>query len=255
MPSAVVVDNVFEAAVLSASQTEDAVYPLANLVDRVAAVTYRMGAASGWVEADLGEETPLDTVGVVNHLLTEAATVQIYAGATSPAGTLVAEPDWAETNIWAHVGSISPRYVRLVFSDPANPAAWGVEFGQLVGGVREVLPLSRRWGMGRETDRRDIVHETVDGVVWAYRRTEEPIRRYSWRLMIGDMETFETLDKRLSGRVRPFLWIEDTAKVGAMYARLLRSNFEAREIPDAGLEAYDLDWEIRAESRGSEVLA
>ena len=30
---------------------------------------------------------------------------------------------------------------------------------------------------------------------------------------------------------------------------------EAQALVDAGLEAYDLDWEIRAESRGSEVLA
>jgi hypothetical protein len=253
MPSAVVIDNVFESAVLSASAAEDAVYPLANLVDRVAAVTYRMGAASGWVEADLGDLETVDTVAIVNHNFTESAVVRIY-DAGSPE-TLLAEPDWAETTIWAAFDPVAVSSLRIEIADPTNPAAWGVEFGQLVGGAREILPLSRRWGMGRETDRRDIVHETVDGVVWAYRRTEEPIRRYSWRLMIGDMETFETLDKRLSGRVRPFLWIEDTAKVEAMYARLLRSNFEAREIPDAGLEAYDLDWEIRAESRGSEVLA
>jgi len=257
MPSLLLWNNVIPAVGLTSS-SEDPLYTLDKLVDRVAGETFRFGAAGGgWIQADLAVATAITEIGIVNHNITATGTIRIDVGNTDPPGTLLAEPVWRERDIRV-AASANHRYIRMTISDPANELP--VEIGQWTAGVPETLPRARRWGMNRGTERREIVHETVDGVVWAYRRRYADARGYSWRVMRSEMETFRLLDRRL-GRVRPFLWVEDSAGVDCIYARISRAHFEARELAEGiavsgGADgAYDLDWELAEESRGSEVLA
>jgi hypothetical protein len=247
MPSAVVVSNLLAGAVATAS-SEHPIYGVDNLIDEVAGYTFRFASAGGGsIDYEFSEATNADTFAVVNHTISESATIQLNLGG-SPEDVRAVE--WRERDIWVDLGSAAPERLTLTVSDPAND----VEIGQLVLGNRIVLPRARRWGMGRSIERGEIAHETVRGVLWVYRLWEEPARRYAWRVMLDELATIEAFNLAVEGRLRPFLWIEDTAKAECFYARLLNSRFEAVEIPDAGIEGYDLEISIRAESRGLSVL-
>lgn len=247
MPSAAVITNLVSGSTPLTSNSEDSDWPLANLYDKVAAKVFSFtSAGSEWVQVDLGSSLSPDTLAIINHDGT-AATVSIKADNSNPPTTVVASPSHRDGSIWANLGSISARYIRIETS--------GIQtIGQLVIGTKVTLPRAHRYGKVPGRRRADIYHETQGGVAYVSHLFTREIREYTWRILESELANFESIDDVVLGRTIPYLWIPDTSETEALYVRNLEADYRPAELSDPMPEAaYDLSWKVIQESFGLEL--
>lgn len=236
--------------------TEDEDYPAENLFDRQAAFQFRSESLTALtIEIDFGAAVQADMVAIINHNLTNAATIAIKNGAASPPGDAVGSMVWRQYNIWKAFTAASKRYWSIVIADTNTE---NLAIGQLLFGMKVALPRARRIAGGyRPTrERANIIQETYAGVIHSYHLHDRLTFNPSFRVAsAAEKLVFETMDLNLYGNVLPFVYVPDSSGADVYYVRK-DPNFEASEESRvAGGElVHDLTLNLTEESRGLNIL-
>jgi hypothetical protein len=93
-------------------------------------------------EFDLGAATDFDTIAIVSHNLTDAATITVKTGATAGFSTAIDTFSISHEakNIYQAVTQTGPaQYVRFEFTDTANPDGY-IDIGRLMAGPGYTFP-------------------------------------------------------------------------------------------------------------------
>lgn len=255
MPGAYLVNLITSAAVITPS-TEDSAYPAENLYDRQSARVFRCtSGAALTVLVDFGAAITADTIALVNHNLTAAATLSLRAGASSPPSTVITAPTYRQYDLWKAFTSTSARYWLLSITD-SNPE--DIEIGQLIIGARVVFPRARRIGHSYvpAKKRSNISGETYAGVLWNYHLFERHQFNPTFRVgSAADLAILSGLDVAVYGNLWPFLYIPDTTGADCYYVRK-EMDFEPQEYDGrvAGPElVHDYQMTLIEESRGLDI--
>jgi len=249
MPSAILKENLLEAASLTSS-TEDTAFTLSNLFDGIAASRFAFTVTTGgWIEVDNGSAKAFDTLHFVNHNLDSGVDIDVFAGATPNPGTPIASNiPWREFDIWKDLGTQSARYVRVVFSESNSD---NTALGELRLGTRVELPQAHRFGKVPGKTNRDIFHETQADVAWVYHVSSREIRELMWRILETDLAKFEALFDDVLARTIPFTFIMDTTTVDVMLVRFLEAAYRPKELNEPmEIPGYDVEFKVKEESRG-----
>jgi hypothetical protein len=250
MPGAYLLNLIGTDAVLTPS-TEDAAYPAEYLIDHQAARVFRGTSQTALsILVDMGASVSADTIALVNHNLTAAATLSLKAGATSPPSSVVATPTYRAGDLWKGFTATAARYWLLEITD-ANSAA--IQIGQLLIGTRVVFPRGRRIGnYTPRTERTIISGETYGGASYHYpvhsRKTFNP----SYRCLLSELAIFETLESAVYGSAYPWLYIPEITASDCYYVRKEES-FEPTEADKSTEPVMDYQMTLREEPRGLEV--
>lgn len=258
MPGAVLAANLISAAVTITPSTEDAAYPKANLYDKQAARVFRSESGTALtILLDFLGAVSADTIGLVNHNLTNAATLSLKAGAASPPNTVVATPVYREHDLWKGFTLTSARYWLLTIAD-SNPD--DIEIGQLLLGQRTALPRARRIGNGYSPARKraTISGETYAGVFWNYHLFQRQVFNPSFRVgSAAELAVLDTLDATdVYGNLWPFLYIPDVTGAACYYVRKEQDFEPVEQARIAGGElVHDYQMTLVEESRGLDIQA
>lgn len=255
MPGAFLATNLITASATITPSSEDSVYPAEYLYDRQAARVFRSTSLTTLsILIDFGAAVQADTIAIVNHNLTAAATLSLKAGATSPPADAVATPVYRANDIWKAFTATAARYWLLEITD-TNTAV--LEIGQLLLGVRTVLPRARRIGSGYKPARRrgTISGETYAGVFHNYHLYERLELNPSFRIgSAAELAILQALDAAVYGKNYPFLYVPDATGADCYYVRK-EEHFEPEEFGRiAGRElVHDYQMTLIEESRGLEI--
>lgn len=240
--------NLAVAATLSAS-TEDAAYPLANLVDGLVGVPFRMTATSGWIELDFTTAMAPTAIVVGNHNLT-SGTIDVTAGAAPAPVTAVVSIPFRQYDMAVIIPAESHRYWRLTF--PTAPA--NISVGQLMVGLEVALPRRYAYQGHTKGRRRSIVtHESENGVVRSFLRYERRIFGYTWNMLTeaqvdADILAFDAL---LAGTLNPVAWWPDLDSDEEAYIVRLSDEGIQADSDDQGYWGYSIN--LNEESRGADI--
>jgi hypothetical protein len=257
MIGAYLATNLISSAATITVSSEDSNYPKANLYDRQAANVFRSQSLVGvTIEIDFGAAVTGDTIAIMNHNLTDAATLSLKADSVYPPVAVVATPSYRLNDLWKAFISTSARYWELTIIDNNSS---NLEIGQLVLGVRTAFPRGRRIGDGYipGSERSNISSETYAGVFWNYHLFTRKEFNPSFRVgSAAELAVLSALDAATYGNLYPFVYVPDGSGVDCYYVRKERS-FEPTEINRiASLElVHDYQIKLTEESRGLEVTA
>lgn len=231
--------NRVDAATLSGGGWRAAL-PLANLQDRrPTRVARSLDASPGntFVSIDLGSARPVRAVGIVNHNLSQAATLRLRASLASdlsapqhdetiPAWSLTFDEDlpWEADNWWTGTAgdeyvrhpwvvawmlpaTISPRYLRIDIDDPGNPDGY-VQLGRLFVGPAFQPALNASYGLADQWQDTGSTERGLSGAVFAtagrrYRTTQMTL---DW-LEAGDEASRWWEMQRAAGRTGEVLYL------------------------------------------------
>jgi len=256
MPGAYLTNLITSASVITVS-TEDSAYPAENLYDKQAARVFRGTSLTALtVLIDFGAAISADTIVLINHNLTAAATLSLKAGAASPPAAVVATPLYRLHDLWKSFASVSARYWQLEIADTNTEV---LEIGQLLIGARVAMPRARRIAQGYRpaTKRSNISGETYAGVLWNYHLFERKEFNPSFRVgSAAELAVLQGVDAATYGNLYPFVWMPDTSAADCYYVRK-QMDFEPEEISRiTGAElVHDYQMTLIEESRGLDIQA
>jgi hypothetical protein len=258
MPGAYLSTNLISSGSAITPSTEDEAYPATNLYDRQSARVFRgESPTSLTILIDFGAAVLADTLAIINHNLTAAATLSLKAGTSSPPSTAIATPTYRANDIWKAFTGTTARYWLLAISD-SNPSP--IEIGQLVLGVRVEFPRGRRIGEGYKpaVKRFTIVGETYAGVFWNYHVFQRREFNPSFRVANASEESvLRALDTSTCGNLWPFVYIPDVSGTDCYYVRK-EQDYEPQEYGErtAGPEkVHEYTMALAEESRGLQIQA
>jgi hypothetical protein len=257
MPGAYLAENLIDAGTTITPSTEDSAYPKANLYDRQAARVFRSTSPSSLtILLDFGAAVAADTIALINHNLTQSASLKLEADNGSPPTTDIAVPTYRQHDLWKSFTSTSKRYWLLTITD-SNTA--DIQIGQLILGVRVAFPRGRKIGNYTPATRRaNLSGETYAGVFWNYHLFQRKQLNPSFRVgSSAELAILTGLDAATFGNLYPFLYIPDQAAADCYYVRK-EPDFEPQEFTGrlAGPElVHDYQMILIEESRGLEVQA
>lgn len=256
MPGAYLLNLISSGATITPS-SEDSAYPKANLYDKQAARVFRSESQTSLtILIDFGAAITADSIALINHNLTAAATLSLKADGSNPPTTGVATPAYRAHDLWEAFVSTTARYWLLTITDSNSS---DIEIGQLVIGLRVAFPRGRRIAESYKPvrERSVISGETYAGVLWNYYLFDR--RKFNPTFRVGsaaELAVLSGLDAAVYGSLHPFVYIPDVAGADVFYVRKEQS-FEPQEIARiAGSElVHDYAMALVEESRGLEILA
>ncbi len=235
--------------------SEDATFPKENLIDRDYSVPFRFNSlVGGTIEIDFLTTVTFDTIFIGNHNFDPTAVITIKVGAVSPPTTIVAVPAYRVKNIVALLASQSFRYLEVGIAD-ANLAL--TEIGELVVGVRTVLPRGIRFGFTPGIQQEIIRERTNRGKRYALELFELERRQYSFRFPESERSEFLAFWQSVNGSIDPFVWIENDSQldpVEALFVSMETEGFNPSELDEpAGDPVFDWDVTMIEEGLGGEI--
>jgi hypothetical protein len=253
---AYVVTNLAMDAFDITSSTADPAYPAGNLADGMAGRPFRFTVTTGGdIEVNFGAAKNFDTVALLGHNF-QSLTGSVKAGNTANPSTVVAALTYRAPNLWADCGNQNAQFVHISVSD-ANTEASAI--GELIIGKRVALPRPPKWGVVKQREERDILNETVRGVIHANHLFGREYREPSFRFPESEYEAFKALHTAAGGRVLPFLWLPNPASSPEAY--FMRKEADFRPLAaEAGIDGgalalwYDYTLQLTEESFGVSVL-
>ncbi len=235
--------------------SEDASFPKENLIDGDYSVPFRFNSlVGGTIEIDFLTAITFDTVFLGNHNFDPTAVVTIKVGGVSPPTTLVDTLAHREKNIVSLLPSQSFRFLEIGIAD-ANVAL--TEIGELVVGIRTILPRGIRFGFTPGIRQDLITERTNRGKRYALELFELERRQYSFRFPESERSQFLAFWKAVNGSLDPFVWIENESQldpVEALFVSLETEGFDPSELDEpAGDPVFDWDVTMIEEGLGGEI--
>ena len=256
MPGAYLFANLITMQATITPSSEDDSYLVGNIHDLQAARVFRCESGTSLsILFDFGGMVRADTIAIVNHNLTASATLSLKAGASSPPSTVVATPVYRAHDIYISFASTLERYWLLEITDTNSE---DLEIGQLILGVRVVLPRARRIGSySPARERSNISGETYAGVFWNYHLFER--HKFNPIFRVGsavELAVLTGLDAAVYGDLWPFVYIPDITKADCYSVRKER-DYTPQEIAKigGGELAHDYQMSLLEESRGLNIQA
>ena len=237
-------DNLIPQATLTPT-SEDADFPIENVqAEPIAQVSRTTSPSAQKTLIDFSGQVTADIFAVVNHNLTDQATITLRGGSSQdPDGSSfeLAIP-WATRNAWALFDAAEQwQYWSLTIDDSSNPDGV-IEAGLLSLG--QATQLSRNFNLGSER-RRETVNQVLEsefGVIATGINLFQRTRFACSFKATSDQERIE-LDEfllRLERARSGLLFIPDAAEGAAYYGRLMTDHAVVRTFQDiseiSGLE-------------------
>ena len=140
---------------------EDPNFPKENLFDGDYSNPFKFASLTGGI-IEINFLTPkiFDGVFIGNHNFDLTAGMTIKVGASSPPGTTVDSPAFKEKNIISKLASQTFQFLSVEIAD-SNTAP--TEIGELVVGIRTVLPRGIRFGFTPGIKQEMILERTNRG--------------------------------------------------------------------------------------------
>ena len=234
--------------------TEDSVYPKENLYDADLANPLRFTTGGGYVEIDLLASQSISAVFLGGHNFVEAGfACSIKAGASPAPSSVIATPSWASRYIVAIFSATAYRYVRIEITD-AQDAGDVTRIGELVIGLRQVLPRAIRFGRKPHIIQSGVINRTNEGKRYALENYRLEQLTYDFVFVDSELATFRAWWEAIGGVLNPFVWMEDNSVDKALYMSLEDEGFLPQERPDLANEAV-LDYRVvlTEEGVGAEI--
>jgi hypothetical protein len=236
-------DNVAADATVSlGSGTEDADYPLENLVNLNPALPGQFTTNTGRVVFDFGSAQRLDIAAIIHHNLTAGLTgVRIEGNATN---VWTAPTFAAAFTIPAYHGDGMPVNPVLDLTAEVGYSASGFRYWSIVVETANAAPVKMgeivlvetkrdiediRWGIPQKEEWPSITHVTDFGVKTIYAfGTKLRSFRATGRVSDAEVEELRELFRRAYGTARPFLVaLTEADDNDAMFVRTPKPEFES----------------------------
>lgn len=249
MPPSFITGNLLTGATITVS-SEDAAFPKANLADGDFANPLRFtSGASSDIEIDFLADRTFDALFIGNHNFDPAATLTVKAGAVSPPTTVIDTPAFKAESIISKFAQQTARFLRLEIVD-AQPGGGVTEIGELVSGLRTVLPRGIRFGSQIHIAQESIRKRTSRGKRYALELHRLPRRSYTFRFLQSERQQFLNWWEAARGNLDAFVWLEDNAKDEALFVSFDADGFLPDEMPDQAA-APIIEWPVTLVGEGT----
>lgn len=234
---------------------EDVNFPKENLINGDYSNPFRWSSLTGGVlEVDLLTPKIFDSVFIGNHNFDPASTVTIKVGATSPPGTTIDLPAFKEKNIISKFATQTFQFLSVEVID-LNSAP--TQIGELVLGLRTVLPRGIRFGFQPGIEQEMILERTNRGKRYALELFQLERRSYSFRFLDSERALFKSFWEGVNGSVDPFVWIEndlETDPADSLFVSIEAPGFDPQELDEPATDSFfDYSLTLIEEGLGGEI--
>ena len=237
--------------------SEDSAFPKENLIDGDYSAPFRFAVTTGGIiDVDFLTALTFDSVFLGNHNFNSGVVVTVKVGASFPPTTVVDTPGFRAKNILSRFSSQTFRFLRveIVEGNTAN-----TEIGEMVVGVRTVLPRGIRFGFTPAIQQEVILERTNRGKRFALELFQLERRTYSIRFPDSERAQFLAFWNGVNGSLDPFVWIEDDDAVDpaeALFVSFDEPGFRPKELTDPAADSvFDWTFTLIEESVGAEIQA
>lgn len=228
-----IVENLVSSSTPLTSSTEDSIYTLDNLYDKILAKPFKFTVTTGgWVQVDLTASESIDTLGLMGHNFDSSATIVVKADNSNPPTTVRGSPTYRENGLWVDLGSISARYVLIQITDSNTDNSY---FSQLIINTR--TEFSKQRFPGSHTpgiEETKVAMETERGVRYRFALFNRNEITSTWRLTETQLAEFRAFHNAVRGSQYPFLFIPNVEESDVYYVRLAEDSFMPRELAGRG---------------------
>lgn len=235
--------------------SEDSDFPKENLIDGDYSAPFRFNSLTGGIiDIDFLVATTFDSVFLGNHNFDPTVVVTVKVGAAFPPTTVVDTPGFRAKNILSKFTTQSFQFLRVEIAD-ANPAQ--TEIGELVVGVRTILPRGIRFGFSPSIRQEMVLERTNRGKRFALELFELERRTYTFRFPDSERAQFLAFWSAVNGSLDPFVWMEDEEApdpAEALFVSLEEPGYNPKELPDPAADSvFDYSFTVIEESTGAEI--
>jgi len=222
--------------------TEDEAFPKGNLIDGDYSAPFRFASlAGGTIEIDFLAPVTFDTVFIGNHNFAAASSITIRVGASSPPTTIIASPGFREKNIVAKFASQNFRFLSIEILDSNSTLT---EIGELIVGVRTVLPRGIRFGFTPGIQQEVITERTNRGKRYVLELFQLERRDYSIRFLESERSQMLAFWNASRGSDDPFVWLENESEADpaeALFMSFETQGFNPQELDEPANDPF-FDW-------------
>lgn len=235
--------------------TEDETFPKENLIDGDYSAPFRFNSLSGGtIEIDFLAPVTFDTVFIGNHNFDPAASIEIKVGAASPPTTIIATPIFKAKNIVAKFASQSFRFLSIGIVDSNTTLT---EIGELVVGLRTILPRGIRFGFTPGIQQESIQERTNRGKRYALELFQLERRDYNIRFLESERAQFLAFWNASNGSIDPFVWLENESEADpadSLFVSFETQGFDPEELDEpAGDPFFDWSFTVIEEGLGGQI--
>lgn len=235
--------------------SEDAAFPKENLIDGDYSSPFRFDSLSGGtIDIDFLATTTFDSVFLGNHNFAASVGITIKGDATFPPTTVLDSPAFFIKNIISKFTSLSVRFLRIEIAD-INAAP--TEIGELVVGVRTILPRGIRFGFTPGIQQEIILERTNRGKRFALELFELARRSVSFRFPNSERAQFLAFWSGVNGSLDPFVWIENEAEpdpAESFFVSIEQPGYFPKELAQPAADSvFDYSFTLIEESAGAEI--
>lgn len=235
--------------------TEDSVFPKANLIDKDYSNPFRFTVTTGGtIEIDFLTALAFDSVFLGNHNFDPSVAVTIKVGASSPPTTLIDSPAFRVKNMLSKFATQTFRFLEVGIVDAG---ASNTEIGEMVVGVRTVLPRGIRFGSTIGIQQEVIRERTNRGRRFAIELFQLERRTHQFRFKESERAQFLAFWQGVNGSLDPFVWVEDDLEpdpAESLFVTIDDQGFFPKELTDPAPDAvFDYSMTLIEESAGAEI--
>lgn len=235
--------------------TEDAAFPKENLIDGDYASPFRFNSlGGGTIDIDFLSAATFDSVFLGNHNFDPSVVITVKAGAAFPPTTVVDNPAFFLKNIISKFTSQSVRFLRIEIAD-ANTTL--TEIGELVVGVRTILPRGIRFGFTPGIQQEMILERTNRGKRFALELFQLARRSVSFRFTESERSQFLAFWSGVNGSLDPFVWMENEAEIDpaeSFFVSIEEPGYFPKELSEPAADGvFDYSITLIEESVGAEI--
>ncbi len=234
---------------------EDSAFPKGNLIDGDYSAPFRFTVTTGGIiEVDFLTPVTFDSVFIGNHNFDPSVVVTIKVGSSSPPTTVVDTPGFKVKNIISKFTSQTFQFLRVEIVDGGSSIT---EIGELVVGVRTVLPRGIRFGFTPGIQQEVILERTNRGKRYALELFQLVRRTYSFRFLESERSQFLSFWNGVNGSLDPFVWIENDGESDpgeSLFVSIEEPGFNPQEMSEPASDPF-FNWTVTLieEGLGGEI--
>ncbi len=235
--------------------TEDSAFPKGNLIDRDYSAPFRFTVATGGtIEIDFLTPVTFDSVFIGNHNFDPSVVITVKVGASSPPGTTVDTPGFKTKNIISKFDSQTFQFLSVEIVDAGVSIT---EIGELVVGLRTVLPRGIRFGFQPGIQQEMILERTTRGKRYALELFRLERRTYSFRFLDSERALFRSFWEGVNGSVDPFVWVQNDGEIDpadSLFVSIENPGFDPQELDEPATDSFfDYSMTLIEEGLGGEI--
>lgn len=243
-------ENLIDLAGCAISATsEETTLPAENVAHVLRTLVWRAtGDASETITFDLGQGYTVDSVALISHNFTSAATITYQSSNVSDFSVLVTNQalTWREGIIFGFVTSANVRYHRFTIADAANPDTY-VEIGRIF--IGEHYSPEKNFHLDYTTGKIDLsaVTEAEEGNYFSDEKSKRRKINLGWKSPISinltEREKFEAFWEHV-GRTKDFiLFLDHENKPSWAYYGRIRTDVQFRNVRYGNWYEVSLDFQ------------